>query len=364
MAEVTFDQMQNKLLPLDTVRAVLQRSEPLAEYPILVGSTNFSLDSAWNYGIDSLEDTDLVNATVTIGSREFPLTKDALFQATSAVGLPQAYVKRTPANLIEPQLNYWYGDGHGLGSKQLKMLVAGEAAAAVTKASINPFSTINILDEVLDGISARYGTGEVYADPKFHHNLTHTYLRLIIPSKTYEIQNTGTENDIWSMGVNVHNSLTGVGQTSLDGYLFRWWCTNGAIDTTASSGTWSRRSNGQDADTVYEWARNVVGDVLGTLEGSFPAIQEMAHTPIEGDTQHVLQDIFSRYKMSVKARDAVMANLRRSDDDLTMYALMQAITSVANLSDDPTEQNSLMRIGGDMPTTVTELCDSCHRVLS
>lgn len=363
MTEVTFDQMKHKLLPLDSVREVLSKSEPLAEYPLLIGATNFSLDPTWNYGLDSLDDNDPVNATVTIGTREFPLTKDAIFQATSACGLPKAYVSRTPANLIEPQLNYWYGDGHGLGSKQLKMLVAGEHAAAVTRATINPFSTLRILEETLNGIEDKYGSGDVYADPKFHHNLTHTYLRLIIPGKTYEIKNTGTDNDIWSMGINVHNSLTGVGQTSLDGYLFRWWCTNGAIDTAASSGTWSRRSSGQDETTVYEWARNVVEDVLGTLEDSVPSLQEMAHTPIEGDTQHVIRDIFSRYKLPVRAREAVMANLRNSNDELTMYALMQAITSVANITEDPSEQQELMRIGGDMPRTVTDRCDSCHRVL-
>src|SRR5882724_2819536 len=320
MATVTVDDMRDTLLTLDTVREALATTEPLSEHGLTVGSTNFSLAPAWNHVLDTTEGTDVVDATVSIGTSEFQLSKDAVFQATSACGLPAAYVKKTPARLIESHLNYWYGSDRGLGDKDLKLLVTQDRGAAVTRSTVHPFSNLRLLEEALSGIEDRYGAGEVLADSKFHHSLARTHLRLIVPEHTYRIEDTGTPNDIWSMGINLSNSLTGVEQTSLDGYLFRWWCFNGAIDTNAASGTWSRRSGGQEESDVYEWARSVVDEVLGGLEGSFDAIQEMARTPVAGDVNQILRETFATYKLPARNRQAVIANLVE-DDQMTMYSL-------------------------------------------
>lgn len=364
MATVTIDDMRDTLLTLDEVRESLATTEPLTEYPLTVGSTNFVLSPTWNHGVDLLEGNAAVDVAVSIGNTELPLSKDALFQATSACGLPVAYVKKTPARLIESHLNYWYGTDRGLGDKELKLLVTQDRGAAVTRSTVHPFSNLRLLEETLTGIENRYGTGEVLADSKFHHSLARTHLRLIVPEHTYRIDDTGTPNDIWSMGINVTNSLTGAEQTSLNGYLFRWWCSNGAIDTNASSGTWSRRSGGQDEAEVYEWARSVVDDVLGGLEGSFDAIQEMARTPVAGDVNQILRETFATYNLPARNRQAVIANLVE-DDQLTMYSLMNAITSVANAGDmDPRESATLMAVGGDLVHAATDRCDSCHRLMA
>jgi len=201
-------------------------------------------------------------------------------------------------------------------------------------------------------------------DSKFHHSLARTHVRLVIPESTFNIENSGTPNDIWSIGLNLRNSLTGAEQTSIDGYLFRWWCSNGAIDTHATSGTWSRRSNGQDADDVYEWARTVVDDVLGGMEGSFDALQQMTDISIEGDVLQILQDIFAHYKVPARNRQAVIDNLV-GDTELTAYSLLNAITAVANDPDmDPREQTRLLQIGGDLPYAATDRCNACHRLIS
>jgi hypothetical protein len=286
-------------------------------------------------------------------------------QATSKVGLQAAYVKKTPARFIEDQLNYWYGEDRGLGNKELKLLVTRGTGSAITASSLNSFSNLRLLEQAVDGIEAKFGRGEVLADSKFFHSLTRTNLRLIIPEHIFTIENSGTPNDVWSMGINIQNSLTGdsSAQTSLDGYLFRWWCTNGAIDTHASSGKWSRKTGGQNAEDVYEWARAAVDDVLGGLEGAFDDIQAMTEIPVAGDVNQILRELFEENGIPARNQQAVIANMVE-DDQLTMYSLMQAVTSVANADGmDPREQSRLMTAGARLVHAATDRCDSCHRLM-
>lgn len=365
MSTITIDEMRHNLLSLDTVREALATTEPLAEVGLPIGSTHFVLNSGWHHGVENAEGTAPVEAYVSVGGAEYQLSKDALLQATSKVGLQSAYVKKTPARFIEDQLNYWYGEDRGLGDKELKLLVTANTGSAITAASLNSFSNLRLLEQALDGIEAKFGRGEVLADSKFFHSLSRTHLRLIVPEHTFTIENSGTPNDIWSMGINIQNSLTGdsSAQTSLDGYLFRWWCTNGAIDTHASSGKWSRKIGGQNAEDVYEWARAAVDDVLGGLEGAFGDIQAMTSVPVAGDVNQILSEIFTNYNIPARNQQAVIANMVE-DDELTLYSLMQGITSVANADGiDPREQAKLMAVGGGLVHSATDRCESCHRLV-
>jgi hypothetical protein len=52
------------------------------------------------------------------------------------------------------------------------------------------------------------------------------------------------------------------------------------------------------------------------------------------------------------------------NDQLNMYAVMNAITQAANRADVPQEQvRTLMEIGGDLPRAIHHRCDGCHRML-
>jgi hypothetical protein len=357
---ITLDTMRDKLIPLSQVKDTLAESEPLREYNLDEGNVHFILEDGWNHGLDTIEGTAEVQVQVSMGGVELPMSKDAILQATSLCGLPAAYVKRAPARLIEPDLNYWYNE-QGLGNRPAKLLVTKGKAAAVTRQSIKPFSNLRILDNVLEGIEDRYGEEEILVDTKFHHALAGTHLRLIIPSRRFTVEDTGVEDDEWLIGLSLFNSLTGKGKTSVNGYLFRWWCTNGAIDTKASSGTWTRNAGGDGLD-VYDWARETVNSILEPLENSQHMLQDMAHQSIEGDINQILTDLFEDYTLPARDQKRIIENMVE-DDSLTMYSLMQAITAVANdTSMDPLEQAKLMSVGGDLPHVASARCGSCHRI--
>jgi len=368
-AQDIIDQIRPTLLPLDHVRSVLASTEPLSTYSFTVGdSIRFLLDADWYHGIGAKLGTDPVNAAITVGRGQgavtFQLTKDALLEATSACGISKTYASRCPGQLLEPQLNFWFREGLAArpGSRDFQLLVAAGTGVALTRASIRPFSNLRLLDEALDGIVDRFGAGEVLVDFKFTHSLRRTHLRLVIPGHTKLMTGTDMDDDIWSVGLNIKNSLTGEGRTSIDGYLFRWVCANGAIDAFASSGVWSRRA-GSNEDEVYEWARAAVDGVLGGAESALDVVQGLVAVPIHGVATDVLRDVFERYHVPLPERTKITENMIVTGD-LTMYNVMAAVTEVANdLNLDPGHTESLLRLGGDLPHAAQSRCDACLRMM-
>jgi len=368
---ITVDAMRPKLLTLDEVRSRLARTEPLGTEPFTVGDEiRFTVEPGWNHGIDAKNGTDLVGVWASLGkhagyTRDYQLTKDALLEATSLTGMNKSFAAKSPNLLLEPTLNYWFREG--LGDKRIRdyqFLIAGGVGAAVTRATIVPFSNLRLLDRALDAIEERYGKGEVLADYKLTHTLRKTHVRLIVPERMRTMIGTGTDDDAWSVGLQIKNSLTGYEQTSIDGYLFRWFCTNGAIDTHCTSGTFTRRGgSGQREHEVYEWARSVVDDVLGGLESSLDNVQQLVGIPIAGEAADVMRDIFTHYHVPVAERARIIERMVDTDQ-LTMYSVMAAVTEIANEAGmEASHVENLLRLGGDLPHAATSRCDACRRLL-
>lgn len=349
---VTIDQMRDKLLSLDTVRERLATTEPLTTYEFETGEAQFVLNG-------NISESP---STMRIGSKEFAIAPVATLEATSLCGLPKGYVQRTPVPYIEPQVNYWFKDGFK-ENKRYKALVVNDTVEALTRGTVVPFSNLELLDRAETEVRKQYGQDtEILVDPKFFHSLTHTHMRLILPHEGRTIQGTKVADDQWSVGIQIKNSQTALESTSIEGYLFRWWCTNGAIDTRESSGVWSRRSGGQ-GDEVYDWAKTAVDEILGGFEQALDDVQHMVHVPIEGEVNQALRDVFEQYKVPVAERQYIIDEMVESDD-LSMYGLMQAITSAANHDGvSPGHVDQLMRIGGDLPRATASRCGSCHRLM-
>ena len=125
---------------------------------------------------------------------------------------------------------------------------------------------------MLEGIQAKYGEGEVLADYKFTTTWSAPTCGSSSPARSGSSPVPGSRTITWSAGIQLRNSLAGTEQTALDGYLFRWWCTNGCTDTIAEVSALNRRQS-PSPEEAYEWAREAVNEILGGLEGSFDAVQ-------------------------------------------------------------------------------------------
>lgn len=355
---IVVDQMRGNLLTIEQVQDTLSNTEPLStEYISSDTKIMFKLDPMWGSELDTLAGTEPAGALMRINGADHRLTKDAALQAGANFGYSAALMKRMPADLAEKNLNYWYSGG--MGNDDYNVLSVGDNIAAFTRPTLVPFSNLELLDNALQGIAQKYGSSaEVLADYKISNSLQQTDIRLIVPEQTRAIKDSGmsdveTGEDLWSAGLHLSNSLIGKTQTTLEAYLFRWWCTNGMTTMFKDVGTWSRRSGGQEEMSVYEWARTSVDEILGGLEGRFDEIQALTQLNVSGSkTGDALKEIYTDYRVPITQRNQISQAMIEADE-VTLYTVMNAITQTANAEGlDPSRADTLMRIGGAIPTTV------------
>jgi hypothetical protein len=355
MADI-FEEMRPKLLTLDAARERLATLEPLSAQQFEVGSgVMFRVDPGWAHGVESKRGGDVVDCFVTIHGREFQLTKDAFMEAAKMAHMSPKHTIHTPAKYIEPSINYWYRQGHS--GKDFQLLEVKDVGKVFTKKSMVPYSNLRLTESLVEGIENKYGKGEILVDYKFQNDLRSTYMRFIVPGYRRVMVDTGTADDSWSTGIQLRNSLTNEKHTELSGYLFRWWCTNGACQT---QNTWDRRADRyhdtDDQSWIYDWARDSVDEILGGMESQLDQVQHSVYEPVSGES--ALRAIFERYGVPVKYRGAIINELLNAPGGITVYAVMQAVTRLAN-SDDLTgaEQDKIMRVGGDVPLHHGETCN-------
>lgn len=360
---ITSDELRDQLISTEQVLEELQKTEPLVAVEF-GGSdseqTKFNLPAGWNAGMKEAPGVMLTGASVGISGKEYRLTKDALLQATSSIGLQRDYVLKTPGPMVEQHLNYWM---NAKNDKVRKLLCADDAGLAVTKGTVTPISNLRLVDIGLRGLWQQYGQDtEILVDYKRHHDLRLTNVRLIVPEKQRVIKSSrGDQSDTWSLGLDIQNSLTAESPLKLRGYMFAWWCTNGQTSTHASSGTFSRKGSPTE-DEALAWAEASVEGVLGGLEHELDNVQSLVGMQIEGEVKATMYDIFDRYKVPAGARQGILEQLVENQD-LTMYGVLSAITQAANdgtLS--PQIVSRLLEIGGDLPSQASGRCASCHRL--
>jgi hypothetical protein len=366
MKTIDIEEMRGKLLTLDQARERLEATEHLAQYTFDTTGGNdvkFNFHPKWNVGLKEQADLFVTEGTISIDGFERRLTKEAALKAASEIGLPSAYVLKTPPKMIEEQLNYWFANGCGTDKgKELKMLASDAAGLAFTRATVNPYSNLELIDNAVAAITEKYGTDDILVDYKFHHDLNSTNMRLIVPSHVRHIGSARaakSQDDPWSVGLELRNSIIGAESLEIRGYLFAWWCTNGATSTFASSGKYRRRPTA-DPSEAYDWARTVVDEVLGGLEHELDAVESLTQIPLEGELNETLHGIFESYNVPTRSRELVMANLVESDD-LTAYGLMNAITGAANNDElSPSAIAQLLTAGGNVAHHMSDRCTNCH----
>jgi hypothetical protein len=364
---VDIEEMRGKLLTLDDVRERLGRTEPLADRVFEAPQAQIRLEHGW--AGDGTDDTALANAWLRIQGEqdEIRLTKQAALEVGAFCRLPRELQKDAPPDLVQVFVNRMLTENLAR-SKEMKLLVrpSDNTGTALTRNTIQPFSNLEFLDIMLAGIQSAYGAdSEVLADYKFYHDLERTNLRLIVPGTQRVISGTRVADDTWSAGIQLRNSLAGIEQTAVDGYLFRWWCTNGCTDTLAQVSALNRRQTPDPAD-AYDWARQSVDEILGSLEGSFEAVQSTTELPVAADqVAATMRDLFAEHSIPARSRERIISELADAGEDMTVYDVMQAITVTANadgVSPDATEQ--ILSLGGHIAHAASsDRCNECRRIL-
>lgn len=366
-ALIAASDMYDKLLTVDQLRDRLAATERLKPQYFSAGDPiRFAADASFNHGVNAKDPQDPVGVHVTLGlnnqARTYQLNRKTMEEMCLTVGLKREYVGTWPAELIIPPLNHWYREGMQTkrGRQDYQLMTEGDQGVAFGKQGLMPFSNLKLVDTIVDQLSQRYGPStQVLVDYKLHHTLRQTTMRLVLPTAFQEI----LPNDLWSVGVQVKNSLTGASQTSVEGYMFRWLCTNGQIDAQASSGAYTRRKDSTE-DEAYAWARQAVDEALSGLDNIEVDLRRLADLGVSGSLSDTLRDIFEHYRIAIAHRPKIIRYLEEYDGEITMYVIMNAITQAANdPSLEPGTVESLLRVGGDFPYSIEQRCGACHRMM-
>lgn len=348
---ITIDQMKDRLLTESDLMSELSEFNGLAAQLLTKDSKiGFSVDPEWILDEQTLAPSDPIKASMTIDGTEHVLSKEAFYHAAVNVGLPQATVKKIPARLTQSFLNEMYRHPE----KECKVLALDSRIVGFAPAKMTPFSNTEIAETIIAKYRERAGQdAEVYADYKFHNSLTRTDVRLIFPDVARTMEGTDMEDvpssaqDDWCAGIHLSNSLMGKSSTSVEAYLFRWWCTNGAINTISSLGKWDRRVKRTEDFSIFDWASDVTGEILDRTSEIFDHVQSLADLVVN-DPQSALAELFAQYNLPARQQTRIMESVigLRS---VTMYSLMQAITESANDPElDHSDVDRLLRIGGEI----------------
>lgn len=351
---ITLNDMRDKLLTLDEVYEKLGKTEPFSLDNLVPESkVRFRLGDNWaEEYVKGGEEA--IDASVEINGVEKSLSSNALADFGRHFKFPMTYAMTVPTSLTERLLNYHYSVG--LEDADLRVFAVGGTVQSVGKSTLESFSNLAILDGVIDAVREKYGSNvEILADYKFQNSLPATDIRLIVPEAAHVMRDTNMPDvpmggsDEWSMGIHIANSITGSRQTSVEPYLFRWWCTNGATQSYDQAGRWNRKANGQHIEDVVAWAERVVEESFEGMRDSFERVQRLNAIKLrDGNTADVLREIYTQFKVPIAQQSAISEALLEAPE-LNMYTLQNAITQSANDPElSPDRQDKLMRIGGEV----------------
>lgn len=280
----------------------------------------------------------------------YQLTHQAAKQLGSTGRANQKYQEFLPPEMLSRQVTWALTEGlhkkNGDGY-ELKLLLAGvpgrnqddtedvPLAVAQTRATVEPFSNVRLLEVIMLAIRARLGKAaadSALVDYKLFHDLEHTSFRIVIPLAQQVIAGTGAEDDAWCYGIEVYNSLIGLKQTVLSGYLFRLATTAGLSDQEHRTGGFSRR--GSTPKAVYAWAAESAEEILGGMESAFSGLRALPGHVVDGEYASVMEQYFTASAVSKDLQLRIVTDLEGCPaDELTMYDLAVTTAEAANLDD-------------------------------
>jgi len=278
----------------------------------------------------------------------YQLTHQAAKQIGSTGRANKKYQEFLPPEMLSRQVTWALTEGlhkkNGDGY-ELKLLLSDKSgrnqddtedvllAVAQTRATVEPFSNVRLLEVIMLAIRAKLGkeaAASALVDYKLFHDLEHTSFRIVVPVAQQVIAGTGTQDDAWCFGIEVSNSLIGLKQTILSGYLFRLATTAGLSDQEHRTGGFSRR--GSTPEAVYAWAAESAEEILGGMESAFNGLRALPGHVVDGEYASVMEQYFTASAVSKDLQLRIVTGLEDAPvEELTMYDLATVSADAANL---------------------------------
>lgn len=192
--------------------------------------------------------------------------------------------------------------------------------------------------------------------------------RMYIKVVTDELVGEVKKGDVVRCGVCVRNSEVGLSSLSIDPFIERLSCTNGATvteygmkrnhsgkrigdDFDNAEELFSDEAMQADDDAFFLKVRDLVKATLSkdVFAKMLADMQKAAGEKIEGDVPAVVEVLADRYTLRDAERASVLRNLIEGGD-LSRWGLLNAVTSVANDTESYDRASDLELIGGRLLT--------------
>ena len=286
--------------------------------------------------------------------KRFRPTAQAYLKLGQVLGVPGAYIQKTPHYLMIPHMNFWLTNAP---VQQMTVALSGDEAVAFSKGAAAPVSNSMLID-VLSETSG--------SDLLVHHvssDIFRTTYSLTVDA-THDLGTAVRRGDIVRTGITVDNSYAMTGPTAISAYIHRLVCTNGAVSVDHTY-KMSRRGGGGDEDSTRAWAQDAIAQVLASLDTEVGRLRALQSIRLDEHLSKSLGSVFAEFNVPQGVRDRITDVVIDTRAE-TLYDLYNAITYIASneeeVIDNPALVARLMRIGGSLASH-PEFCDSCYRMI-
>lgn len=281
------------------------------------------------------------------GKTEYAVLPPAVLQAAKSLRIPEDYAKRCPPTVLLPQLEYW---GEQVGDVRLWVNPQHEVVG-VSPADGEPIPVDRALKVLEKALPATQYDKAWFDSPTGVLDIT---------AATPRIQEHVVKGDIVQSGVHLAFGVTGMPTPSVEAYILRLACLNGAT-STEFTGQFRASSSG-DGPGLWDWLKDTILIAAGTLSKEVARLRALREIPLDGNTSAVVESLFAEQRLPRGAREVIAAMVmdRRPQ---TVYDLYNIITEAGSHRVDRREQVLALAHAAGGFAAHAERCPMCFRTV-
>ena len=341
---------------IQEARKVFERTAGLNEvtFPYRGGSHEFRFES------------DGTNSEVflDLGGHEYRVDRDALTTALKRIpGTTEVMADRWPLRFLMEPLNFFFDHKEGDG----RAIVLGDDIVSFTKPSALMFRPVEAFDAIVDAMEEGKGKKEKLIVHHIEHGINETRFSIASEGRFVDAR----PGDRTLGGLSFRGSLAGLIPLEVDAFTQRVVCSNGMISPDGQSRFRLGHLDGESADgpldVLREWLHATSRELFAgeALEREMQRLTHLTHQPIQGHSNDVLSDFFTRFSIPSNLRTGILESLGEEADG-TMYGIVQSFTRAAQHHPDLSSRarDALMRHAGSVSASAAHLCGECRRPTS
>lgn len=342
---------------IDEFKEILRATQPFATTDHQ--KIQVELREGWSKDLKKSEADTVVNAFVVTPQQRFQLTAGALMSLASTLQMGKDMLLSSPANLIEPLLNWWFGQLEDEDSPAFTLGANNVITAVVKPSGELPEFPAFYVDTIVDTMRRVTGGEQFSVHPWYMSNMKETFCIVYSDGMSHTIG-----EDVWYTGIVFRMSASGALVPTLNLAFVR--LSDLAVYITSLKDIRYRPSkDGQGVTNTQTWVEESVDTLCGLADSEARMLGWLVKYDASEHVGHILSDIMHEVSLPPVAQSYVLDSTV-DNDDTSGYGLLNDILSALDFSEDSPYDNKIneriMRGAGRLWTVLNGRCDSCHQL--